>query len=362
MPDISQIYLSDKQGLKKVDALLARENLRRDPHLDYICGIYDDDFQLIATGSAYKNTLRCFAVAPEHQGEGLLNTIITHLLEVQQLRGNWSVFLYTKIKSAKFFRDLGFYPIAEIPNELVFMENQKQGFANYLQQLQKETQNFLQQHPALQPKKISSIVMNANPFTLGHQYLIHEAAQQCDLLHLFLLSEDASIFPFAVRKQLVQAGIADLPNVVLHDSGPYIISQATFPDYFQNDQNAVNRGHARLDIAIFRRIAAALGIQSRFVGEEPTSQITNLYNEVMRTELPQAHIELQILPRLQNANQQPISASTARQLLKDGWQTGKIDWQALRQQLPDTTITWLQSKAAKPVLEKIGNAKEVRHH
>ncbi|EFA28598.1 ABC transporter, ATP-binding protein, partial [Haemophilus influenzae HK1212] len=37
-----------------------------------------------------------------------------------------------------------------------------------------------------------SIVMNANPFTLGHRYLIEQALQQCDHLHLFIVGEDAS--------------------------------------------------------------------------------------------------------------------------------------------------------------------------
>lgn len=361
MPDVSQIYLSDKQGLAKVDDLLARENLRRDPNLDYICGIFDDDFNLLATGSAYKNTLRCFAVSSEHQGEGLLNTIITHLLEVQQMRGNYEVFLYTKIKTAKFFHDLGFYPVAEIPDELVFMENQKDGFASYLKRLQRETERFVASHAIRNEGKIGSIVMNANPFTLGHAYLVRKAAAQCSLLHLFVLSEDASLFPFAVRKQLVEAGIADLPNVVLHESGHYIISQATFPSYFQKDDAAVSRGHAKLDIAVFQRIAQALGITQRFVGEEPFSEVTNLYNEVMRRELPSAGIELTIVPRLQ-VQQRAISASTVRQLLKDGVNAGSIDWQAVAKEVPATTLQWLQSEEAKPVLQKIAQTKEVRHH
>lgn len=361
MPDVSQIYLSDRQGLAKVDALLARENLRRDPNLDYICGIFDDDFNLMATGSAYKNTLRCFAVAAEHQGEGLLNTIITHLMEVQQARGNFEVFLYTKVKTAKFFHDLGFYPVAEIPDELVFMENQKDGFAAYLQRLQDETQKFVATHDIHNEGSIGSIVMNANPFTLGHQHLVRQAAVKCSLLHLFVLSEDASLFPFAVRKQLVAAGTADLPNVVLHDSGPYIISQATFPSYFQKDDAAVSRGHARLDIAVFQRIAKALGITERFVGEEPFSEVTNLYNSVMHKELPAAGVALNVIPRLQ-VRGKAFSASTVRQLLKDGIHAGSIDWHAVAAEVPVTTLNWLQSEAAKPVLKKIAQAQEVRHH
>lgn len=59
--------------------------------------------------------------------------------------------------------------------------------------------------------------------------------------------------PFAVRRKLVEAGVAHLPNVVLHDSGPYIISNATFPSYFLKDEAAVIDGHARLDLAVFTK-------------------------------------------------------------------------------------------------------------
>ena len=123
------------------------------------------------------------------------------------------------------------------------------------------------------------------------------AAGRCDTLHLFLLSEDASLVPFGVRKQLVQAGTAHLKNVVLHDSGPYIISNATFPSYFLKDDSAVIQGHAKLDLTIFVRIARALGVTVRFVGEEPTSQVTGLYNEIMAAQLPENGIDCVILPR-----------------------------------------------------------------
>lgn len=122
----------------------------------------------------------------------------------------------------------------------------------------------------------AALVMNANPFTLGHQYLAETAAAACDTLHLFVVSEDASLVPFAVRKKLVAEGVKHLPNVILHDSGPYIISNATFPSYFLKDEAAVIDGHARLDLAVFTRIAKALNITARYVGEEPTSQVTVL--------------------------------------------------------------------------------------
>ena len=141
---ISKIYPTDKRSLTQLDALLEQEGITRDANLDYICAIYDEEYQIIATGSCFANTLRCFAVSKSHQGEGLLNTIITHLIDIQYQRGNMHLFLYTKIESAKFFKDLGFYEIAKVSDTLVFMENRKNGFSDYLAELSKTKKENIQ--------------------------------------------------------------------------------------------------------------------------------------------------------------------------------------------------------------------------
>ncbi|MGN1016701.1 MAG: [citrate (pro-3S)-lyase] ligase [Faecousia sp.] len=342
---ISQVYPSDKRSLAQIDALLIKEGISRDGNLDYICAMRDDNDEIIATGSCFGPTLRCFAVSREHQGEGLLNEIISHLMEVQFARGNTHLFLYTKIKSARFFGDLGFHEIARVDGTLVFMENRKSGFQNYLKELEKTKKDGVS----------AAVVMNANPFTLGHQYLVETAAAACDTLHLFVLSEDASLVPFAVRKKLVRDGVAHIPNVVLHDSGPYIISSATFPSYFLKDEAAVIEGHARLDLAVFTKIARALGITERYVGEESTSQVTGLYNQIMAQELPKAGIACHIIPR-REAGGKAISASTVRQALQAG------DWKVLESLVPATTYRYFTSPEAAPVLEGIRKAGNVVHY
>ena len=342
---ITSVRPGDARMMAQVDALLQAEGIRRDANLDYTCAVCDTAGQVIATGSCFANTLRCFAVSRAHQGEGLLNTIVTHLIEYECARGNVRLFLYTKAESAKFFADLGFYEIARVDGTLVFMENRRDGFAACLRRLA----------AARRPGKTAAIVMNANPFTLGHQYLVETAAAACDTLHLFIVSEDASLVPFAVRKRLVQAGTAHLPNVICHDSGPYIISNATFPSYFLRDEAAVIDGHARLDIAVFTQIAAALGITARYVGDEPASTVTAAYNRVMCAELPKAGIDCIVVPRKQSEGT-PISASTVRQCLQRG------DWQTLRTLVPQTTYDYFTSPEAAPVLAKIRSAGNVVHY
>jgi len=135
---ISKIYPNDKRSLKLIDELLAKEEIRKDKNLDYTCAMFDDDMNIIATGSCFKNTLRCLAVDNSHQGEGLMNQIVTHLVDYEFSRGLSHLFLYTKNKSMKFFKDLGFYEIINIENQIVFMENKRTGFSDYLNNLKKD--------------------------------------------------------------------------------------------------------------------------------------------------------------------------------------------------------------------------------
>ena len=337
--------VQDKATLAQVDALLQQEGITRDGNLDYIAAMLDEEGNVIATGSCFGQTLRCFAVSTEHQGEGLLNQIISHLMEYQLSRGNSHLFLYTKVKTAKFFESLGFYEIARVEGTLVFMENRRSGFPGYLKNLEKTAR----------PGLSAAIVMNANPFTLGHQYLVETAAAQCDTLHLFVLSEDASLVPFSVRKELVRRGTEHLKNVVLHDSGPYMISNATFPSYFLKDAAAVIQGHAKLDLAVFARIAQALGVTVRYVGEEPNSQVTGIYNSIMEQSLPKYGIVCRVIPRKASEGK-AISASTVRKALQAG------DWETLKTLVPQTTLDYFTSPQAEPVLEVIRKADNVVHY
>lgn len=343
---ITQINPSDKYGNRLVNELLTAEGIRRDANLDYTCGMYDDEMNLIATGSCFGNTLRCMAVSHTHQGEGLMNSIVSHLIEVQFSRGNTHLFLYTKCDSARFFGDLGFYEIARINGQIVFMENKRTGFSGYLNSLEKQKESA---------PRVAALVMNANPFTLGHQYLVEKAASENDILHLFIVSEDASLVPFSVRKKLVMEGTAHLKNIRYHDSGPYIISNATFPSYFQKDEQAVIKSHAMLDLTVFTKIASALGINRRYVGEEPTSLVTGIYNQIMSEKLPENGIECVIVPRKENKGA-VISASTVRQALKEE------NWPLLAELVPETTLNYLKSPDARPVIDKIQASENVIHY
>lgn len=345
---IGAVSAHDTSGLAAVDQLLAEEGIRRDPNLDYTCAMFDEEFNVVATGSCFGNTLRCLAVSRHHQGEGLMNQIVTHLINEQMARGNGHLFLYTKCCTAKFFGDLGFYEIVRVPNQVVFMENKRHGFRDYLAQLQRESADHFQGN-------IAALVMNCNPFTLGHQYLVEKAARENDVVHLFMVSEERSLFPFEVRKQLILQGTAHLPNVIFHETGSYLISQATFPSYFQKNEDSVIESNVAVDLHIFGRIAQALGIQRRYVGDEPFSHVTQLYNQAMQERLPTQGIECVIVPR-KETDGVAISASAVRQAIHDG------KMENVKRLVPQTTFDFLCSEAAKPIIARIQATDEVKHY
>lgn len=346
---IGKVSAHYQRALQAIDQLLVQEGIRRDKNVDYTCAMYDEEGEIIATDSCFANSLRCLAVSHQHQGEGLMNEIVTHLINEQFERGNPHIFLYTKCCTAKFFQTLSFYEIARIEGKIVFMENQRTGFANYLK-------NLTASSPQPQAGQyIAAIVMNANPFTLGHQYLVEKAAAENDIVHLFVVSEDKSLVPFKVRKQPVEQGVAHLNNVICHDSGSYIISSTTFPSYFQENDDAVIESNPMLDLKVFAHIAQALGIQRRYVGDEPFSRVTNIYNQIMQQRLPLEGIECVVVLRKEN-NKLAISAPAVREAIKNA------DVEGIKALVPASTYAFFCSDEAKPIIAQIQASENVRHY
>lgn len=344
---IAEIFKKDKRGNAAVEKLLHEEGIRKDRNLDYTCAVYDEDYNIVATGSCFGNTLRCLAVSQKHQGEGLTNKLMSHLMEYQFERHNYHLFLYTKCSTAHLFGDLGFYEMVRIKDQIVFMENRKTGFQDYLNLLEKTKK---------EGNKIAAIVINANPFTLGHLHLIEKACKENDILHLFIVSEDKSIVPFDIRKKLIIEGTSHLKNIIYHDSCPYIISSATFPSYFQKDENAVIESHANLDLEIFSKIAKKLDISVRYVGEETKSVVTSIYNKIMETKLPEHGIKCVIVPRKKEKSGVEISASNVRLLLKEG------NLEGIKELVPETTYNFFMSDEGKKIIKKIEQIEDVIHY
>lgn len=315
------------QGQKRRlwQSFLAKAGLEADEGLERTCLIWEDD-EIIATGSRQDNLLKCIAVDDMHQGEGLTGTLLTQLRQDAFQSGHSHLFLYTKPKNKYMFSSLFFYPIAQT-KDVLLMENKPDGIQAFLDTLPAEPTDGI----------VGAAVMNCNPFTKGHRYLIETAAKECDRLYIFVLSEDKSFFSSKDRMEMVKLGTADLPNVTVLPTGPYLISSATFPTYFLKEREKAESIHCLLDIEIFcKYYVPKFGITRRYVGTEPLSQMTNQYNDALRENLPEKGIAFHEIPRLEQS-QIPVSASAVRATL----QAGDVD--ALRALVPDTTFDYLQS-------------------
>ncbi len=165
---------------------------------------------------------------------------------------------------------------------------------------------------------IGSVVMNCNPFTLGHRYLVEQALSQCDFLIIFVVEEDKSVFPFEDRLKLVDEGVKDLPNVTVIPSGKFVISSLTFSDYFNKSEMQDRTVDTSLDVTVFaKEIAPCLHITKRFAGSEPFDSVTRGYNETMKQILPLYGIEFAEISRIEQGGE-AISASKVRQMIIDG--------------------------------------------
>lgn len=314
------------QGAKrdKWTAFLKNAELEPDGQVESTVLIWDEG-ELIATGSRQDNLLKCIAVDPLHQGEGLTATLLTNLRQDAFQAGHTHLFLYTKPKNEFMFSSLFFYPIAKT-QQVLLMENKQDGIRSFLDSL-----------PAAQGEgTVGAAVMNCNPFTKGHRYLIETAAKECDRVYVFVLSEDKSYFSAEDRLEMVKRGTQDLKNVTVLPTGPYLISSATFPTYFLKEREKATEIQCLLDIEIFAKYyAPKFGITRRYVGTEPLSPMTNQYNKALEAYLPEKGIELRQIPRLE-ADGAPVSATTVRSCLQD------ID--TLQTLLPESTLQYLTEK------------------
>lgn len=331
------VNLQSEAERMQLQEFLEKQDLSLDKDIEYAVVIMDGD-KIAATGSFDGRILKCIAVGNEYKNTGLSSKVVTHLVNEAYSRQRTHLFIYTKPENKAVFSELGFYTIAEVPSKVILMENKPDGIKKYIEALVKENGH---------KGDSAAVVVNCNPFTLGHRYLIEYAASRCQTLHVFVLWEDKSSFPAEIRYRLVQEGTQHLSNVVLHKGKDYIISDATFPSYFIKTYQELVETHARLDLGIFTRyIAPALGIKRRFVGEEPYCKVTAAYNAVMQELLPAQGIDVQVVPR-KLSDGQPISASRVRQLIREE----RIH--EVKELVPETTYRFLLSREVDSIINHI---------
>ena len=315
-------------------SLIERSELSFEEGFDDLVGIHEAG-ELVAVGARAGNVLKMLTVESAHQGGPLLGEILTALVARGMETGQQSFFIFTKVEYITSFAALNFTLLAS------------QGKAALLEYGRGLDKWLNSKRSLIRQGCNGAVVMNCNPFTRGHRYLVENAARQVDNLYLFVVREDSSIFPFDVRLRLVHEGVCDLANVFVLDTSHYCVSAATFPTYFLKKEDPVSQIQMELDVSLFAsQIAPFFDIGRRFVGTEPNCPLTQSYNLTMKRLLPLYGIELTEIERQQTAKG-VISASRVRQLLATG------DLAQLHDFVPDSTLAFLLSKGGESIRKQI---------
>lgn len=356
--EIQTLNLATPRQRQRIEAFLKRNGLRIDD-MNYYAAVLDDDGEMIAGGGLKDDVIKCVAVDDAHKGEAIANTLVSHLISHANQEGYSCIKLFTKPKNRQLFESLSFRLLAEAP-EAILMETGIGGISNTVDALKKikeeskkykeynkeckedskecrENTSYLTTSPphhlttTMQPN--GCIVMNCNPFTLGHRYLVESASRMVEHLFVIVVREDRSAFSYQERKAMVTAGTADFKNVTVCDGSEYAISNTTFPTYFLKRLSDATDTQILLDLDLFRRhIAPALGAEVRFVGTEPTDELTRRYNELMMESLGKDHV-VQI-PRLENGGV-AVSASRVRRAMESN------SLKEAAQLVPPTTLPYI---------------------
>lgn len=333
-----EIFLTDPSEKAKVIEFLKGFDLTFTGNIDYTMGLYDDG-QLIGTGSLGGRVMRDIAISEKYQKKGLTRRIIRNLQGESYRRGVTGNQIFTKPKNVPIFEHMGFKCVAVAEPYAALLEKGTDTLEDYLSRVRAILGTG-------EGKNRGAIVMNCNPFTLGHRSLVEYAHNNCDEVIIFAVQEDRSIFPFSDRFSLIKQGVRDMKGVEVISGGDFIISNATFPTYFIKGTDEL-AAQTKLDATVFAtRIAPALNITVRFVGEEPTDKTTLAYNNAMREVFAQNGIELKEIPREQKGDQ-IVSASSVRRALADD------DWETVYRMVPKTTLIYLKSPAGQEVIRRI---------
>ena len=330
--NIQELPLSSPFFRQKAERFLGENGLRMEV-LDVYCVIENESGKILAGAGIRNDIIKCIAVAEEARSEGLVAPLVSHLISLAASRGISELKLFTKPENRAIFESLGFHLLASAP-KAILMENGRglERYCAYLRSMRKEG-------------RCGVIVMNANPFTLGHRYLLEQAAAQVDTLFVIPVKEEGQRFSYEERKKMIESaeenyfsqGFAKnqfswAGKIVVLEGSDYQISAATFPTYFLKDLSDAAETHIRLDLDLFQRyIAPALNAEVRFVGSEPYDALTNHYNTIMKELLPQV-VEI---PRLD-----AISASAVRVALDKG------SFRAASALCPETTWPYLLADLA----------------
>jgi len=271
----------------------------------------EDSGSIIGTISIDKEVIKCFAVDGDYQSSEVSSLLINETISYFKDNNIYNYQVYTKPKYKKQFISFGFRELVET-NNVALLEA---GAISIFDSIKKiKTEIDISVGEIDETSDIASIVMNANPITLGHEYLIEKASREHNIVLVFVVEEDLSYFSFKERQSMVYLTCHKYDNVIVIPSTKYMVSLMSFPSYFLKTKEEVVNEYALIDSLIFKEyFMKYLFIKKRYVGTE-TKDYMITYNEKLKEILKD---DLIIVERNKNENNEIISASKIREYLKN---------------------------------------------
>lgn len=335
--NVESINLRSNYENNEVRKFLEKFSLKYED-VDYTVVIRENN-DIIATCSKKENILKCFAINENYQGLGLSNNLISKVTEQLFLEGKYHSFIFTKPENQFLFEGLGYKNIFTT-DKVSLLESGNKNINSSLDKLKND-------YKIDGNKEYAALVMNCNPFTLGHRYIVEMAAKENENVIIFVVEEDKSAFTFETRFKLIKEGTKDLKNVTAIPAGEYVISSATFPNYFLKKNDDELKEYTKLDCNIFGKyFVEKFNIKRRYVGTEPHCKVTNTYNISMQEILPKYNVEVKLINRKELQND-AISASKVRKLLKEG------HIEKVKNLLPRASFDFLLSKEGELVINRL---------
>lgn len=336
---LQKINLNNEEQKNEVYKFLEGFGLTLDKDVDYTIVLRDMNDNIQATCSKAKNVFKCFATSEDIRGENVTSSLISNLIDKLFEEGIFHSFIFTKPDKVKIFNSLNFKTIFEAKDAALLEYG--------IYDINKALSDMATKYNIDKSTQKGALVMNCNPFTEGHRYLIEQVAKSCEQVLVFIVEEDKSLFPFKHRYAIVKEAVKDLKNVTVIPGGEYIISSATFPSYFIRKEDEKLKAYENIDCGIFGKyFCSKFNIIKRFVGQEPFCSVTNTYNQTLKDIMPQYGVELIEIER-KKYDEQYISASKVRELIKNN----RIE--EVKNIVPKVTWQFLNSQDGREIVERI---------
>ena len=294
---------------KLIIKLLEENDLELDKLIDKTFYL-EEDSEIIGTISCYKNIIKCVALKKGYTGSGYFEKLVSEMINHIYQKGITNIMVFTKPIYEMQFKSMGFKEIVKTDNVITL----EYGLSN-IDKVLKSYKNKIESYFNIELEKsnIGAVVINGNPVTLGHEYLIETASKNHSFVIVFLLEEDLSYFTYKERMTLAYLAFLPYRNVLVVPSTDYIVSSLTFPGYFLKEESKKNKEWAKVDALIFKNyFMKELNIKARFVGTEEKGYM-KVYNDTLQEVLQD---KLVIVDRIKN-NDKVISASAIRKLIEE---------------------------------------------